>query len=65
MQMPVGQIGQPAVKFSTVGTNNGVNIAYKGFASLPIIGFIVRGNILPFALRNLIRVIPVYDVNFI
>jgi hypothetical protein len=55
-------IGQPAAGFSAAGNDNGVNIAYNVIANLPVIGSIIKGNTASYALSNLMRDTPGYDV---
>jgi hypothetical protein len=55
-------IGLPTGGVSAGGTADGVNIAYNVIANLPVIGSIIKGNTASYALSNLMRDTPGYDV---
>ena len=53
---------QPTGGISAVGTDNGINIVYNVIANLPVIGSVIKGNTASYALSNLMRDTPGYDV---
>jgi len=53
---------RPGGGVSAAGNESGVNIAYNALASLPVIGSLIKGNTAAYALSNLMRETPGYDV---
>lgn len=54
--------GLPTGTVSASGNGNITSIGYNIFANLPIIGSIIKGNTAAYALSNLMRDTPGYDV---
>lgn len=54
--------GLPTGTVSASGTSDVANIGYNIFANLPVIGSIIKGNTAAYALSNLMRDTPGYDV---
>ncbi|MPR35484.1 hypothetical protein [Salmonirosea aquatica] len=53
---------QPTGGISAAGNDNGINIVYNVIANLPVIGSVIKGNTASYALSNLMRDTPGYDV---